>query len=55
MTLNNTEKGIIYTFIHDFIGLGLLNSHSRKWLDRRKLISPAFHFSILKQFIGEFW
>lgn len=48
------NKSIDYTFLHDWLGTGLLNSFGKKWHSRRKIITPTFHFNILEQFISIF-
>lgn len=44
-------KGLSYKFLHPWLGKGLLTSHGQKWFDRRKLITPTFHFKMLDTFL----
>ncbi|GMS93173.1 hypothetical protein PENTCL1PPCAC_15348, partial [Pristionchus entomophagus] len=44
----NITKPWPYDIISEWIGRGLLTSTSKKWHSRRKIITPTFHFSILK-------
>lgn len=53
-TVQNTEKSFMYKFMSEFVGGGLLTSSGPKWVKRRKMITPTFHFNILKQFIPVF-
>lgn len=48
------KKSNLYDFLIDWLGRGLLMSDGRKWHSRRKIITPAFHFKILEQFVEIF-
>lgn len=50
----HTQKGLIYELLRPFLGDGLLNSNGNKWQQRRKILTPTFHFSILQQFLAVF-
>ncbi|XP_077541894.1 cytochrome P450 4V2-like [Haemaphysalis longicornis] len=45
-------QGPQYTLLHSWLGTGLLTSGGDKWRSRRRLITPAFHFRILEDFMG---
>lgn len=52
--LSSTEvllKRDVYDFLRPWLGDGLLTSYSTKWHKHRKIITPSFHFQILKEFL----
>lgn len=45
------NKGIEYSVFEPWIGEGLVTSKRNKWRFRRKILTPAFHFRILNDFL----
>ncbi|GFT96041.1 cytochrome P450 4V2 [Nephila pilipes] len=48
------DKSKEYDLLSPWLGKGLLISSGAKWRSRRKLLTPAFHFSILEEFLPVF-
>ncbi|KAM7348492.1 cytochrome P450 4d1 isoform 3-T3 [Cochliomyia hominivorax] len=48
------EKSMEYDFLRNWLCEGLLTSGPPKWYKRRKILTAAFHFNILEEFIKTF-
>ncbi|KAM3962229.1 cytochrome P450 4C1-like [Aphomia sociella] len=49
-SMRHSGKSVIYNILKPWLGDGLLISNGAKWQERRKILTPAFHFGILRQF-----
>ncbi|XP_068991334.1 uncharacterized protein [Neodiprion pinetum] len=52
--VRHIEKSFLYKFLHPWLGAGLLTNTGKKWHERRKILTPAFHFNVLQQFVAIF-
>ncbi|KAJ2947945.1 hypothetical protein O0L34_g9737 [Tuta absoluta] len=48
--IRNSSKGFLYRFLQPWLQEGLLLSDGAKWQQRRKILTPTFHFNILRHF-----
>lgn len=53
-TTHYLRKNILYDFVRPWLRQGLIISSPPYWNKHRKVITPAFHFKILEQFVEVF-
>ncbi|XP_029308135.1 cytochrome P450 4B1-like [Cottoperca gobio] len=51
LTSTEPKDELGYTFLKSWIGEGLLVSKGQKWFRHRKLLTPGFHYEVLKPYI----
>lgn len=50
----NLEKTGDHRFLYSWLGTGLLTATKTKWKKHRRVITPAFHFKVLEDFVEVF-
>ena len=51
LVLKEPRSEVVYNMLLPWIGEGLLVSKGKKWLRNRRLLTPAFHYGILKGYV----
>ncbi|EDS33785.1 cytochrome P450 4c3 [Culex quinquefasciatus] len=54
LNAKTVKKSIIYEFMKPWLNEGLITALGKKWAQRRRIITPAFHFKILEEFLDIF-
>ncbi|XP_070552218.1 leukotriene-B4 omega-hydroxylase 3-like [Ptychodera flava] len=54
LTTTEPKDEIMYGFLRPWLGDGLLISTGKKWHRNRRLLTPGFHFDILKPYVKVF-
>ena len=52
MSLSSEPKPQMYYFALPWLGTGLLLANGARWARSRRLLTPAFHFDILKPYVA---
>ncbi|XP_020289593.1 cytochrome P450 4C1-like isoform X4 [Pseudomyrmex gracilis] len=48
------KKSEMYDMLRPWLNDGLLTSNGSKWYSRRKILTPTFHFNMLRQYVDVF-
>ncbi|CCD68717.1 CYtochrome P450 family [Caenorhabditis elegans] len=48
------NKGFAYVLLEPWLGISILTSQKEQWRPKRKLLTPTFHYDILKDFLPIF-
>lgn len=51
LTSTEPKADFVYKFVEDWIGEGLLVSQGQKWFQHRRLLTPGFHYDVLKPYV----
>ncbi|CAH3015400.1 unnamed protein product [Porites evermanni] len=51
---NAPKEKFVYDIVKPFLGDGLITSNGNRWFRMRRLLTPAFHFEILKPYVRVF-
>ncbi|XP_039886257.1 cytochrome P450 4B1-like [Simochromis diagramma] len=51
LTSSEPKDDFVYRFIEGWIGNGLLVSEGQKWFRHRRLLTPGFHYDVLKPYV----
>ncbi|KJH42771.1 unspecific monooxygenase [Dictyocaulus viviparus] len=51
---NHLSKGFAYSLLEPWLGQGIITSNVDNWRPKRKMLTPTFHYDILKDFLPTF-